>query len=93
MNRHERRKAAAQARTVIGSDKAKVTLHTAPEDSTPEHLAAFLALASQAFTLGLKLPGATFPIHVVVEWDNKRCCGTIEPSDGAGELVFNKSMH
>jgi len=86
MNRHERRRAAALGGKPAshGSDevdpKAKATLHTAPESVSQAHLAVLMTLLSFAYTAALKIPGAEFPIHIVVEFGGVKCCGTVEPS-------------
>lgn len=84
MGRHERRAlASAQRRgTVSGSEKAKVTFHQDPDSLTKEHLAMMLSLLTHAFTLGSKLPGYTFPIHLTVDHNGVSACATVEPSDG-----------
>lgn len=65
----------------------KVTIHTEPGKAPAEHLAVLLSTLSNAFALGQKLPGTTWPIHVVVEWGGTRCCGTVEPAEGPGAKV------
>lgn len=100
MNRHARRAAAAQKKS--GSDiggesgKSKMTLHTDPEDVTPEHLALFLTTAMQAYEFAKKAPGIEFPIHVIVESGDERVCGTMEPDDGLGgnePFIVDKDVH
>jgi len=89
MNRHERRKAASQARH--DEPKAKITFHQAPEDFSAEHIAMFMAALIQTFTVSQKaFPGSQKPVHVTVEYDGKKLCGTAEPSDGEGDTQVSK---
>ncbi len=71
MNRHARRAAAAKS-----EPKAKVTLHTDPAAVPTQHMAILLTTMSYAFTAGVKIPGVKFPIHVAVEFDGQKVCGT-----------------
>jgi hypothetical protein len=82
MNRHARRAEAAKG---AKEPKAKITLHTDPAAVSAEHMAILLTTMSYAFTAGVKIPGVKFPIHIVVEFDGQKVCGTVEPSDGVGE--------
>lgn len=71
MNRERRRE----------RDRAKgvITYHQKPSTLTPTHVALLLTSLEHAFTVGTKLPGVTFPIHVTVEFDGRKACGTIHP--------------
>lgn len=93
--RHRRavRKAKAQAKKAVGKKPkghaagSVVTLHFNPSDlaeTETSHLGVLFAQLAQAYELGCALPGITWPVHITVEFNGTRVCGTVEP--GSGEL-------
>lgn len=63
--------------------KMDVTLHTDPMEMTAPHMATLLALLAHAWEMSLKFAveyEPSYPIHVVVEFDGKRACGSVSPA-------------
>jgi len=109
MNRRERRAASSTSTKsnlgtslrkgwFEGKGKAKVTLHTEPNETNQAQLAVLLTALGYAFTVSQKLegnvPGVAWPVHIAVDFGGINMCGTVEPSDGeSGEPIVDLTMH
>ncbi len=83
MNRHERRSKKTARASVAPAPKMKITFHVAPESIAPPHLALLMQGLSEAFRLSTKMPGITYPIHLVVRQGDVNACGEVEPASNA----------
>jgi hypothetical protein len=91
VNRFERRKTAATAHPPDGT--SSIVLHTSPTDVSAAQMAILLALLANAARLAKSLPGATEDVHVIVEMNGARACGSIAPrstDDASGPIKFRR---
>jgi len=104
MNRRDRRREASKNKLSTSlrkswfEGKAKVTLHTEPNETNQAQLAVLLTALGYAFTVSQKLegnvPGVAWPVHIAVDFGGISMCGTVEPSDGeSGEPIVDLTMH
>jgi len=89
MNRERRRKASREQRKKEAGQivPGAIILHQAPEALGSTLTALILSGLRHAYSLAASLPGEPdgrwpiWPIHVVIEVDGRRACGTIAPGE------------
>lgn len=95
-NRKQRREEekAAKGSSDLLNGKFTIALHTKPETVSPSCLGLLLTTMERAFSAGEKLPGVSFPIHIMIEFDGQKACGTVQPATAAGaEMSVDPITH